>query len=88
MSKTTQKNKLIKNNKLTNKENTNKTTNLLVNSNIFKSYGIPQLEKWKKILNKDNIEQNKTSNELTKRKKITKTNKKITRKNKKFLGIF
>jgi hypothetical protein len=87
MAKTTQKNKLIKNNKLTNKENTNNTTNLLVD-NEFKTYQIPQLEKWEKILNKDNIEQNKTSNELTKRKKITKTNKKITRKNKKFLGIF
>jgi hypothetical protein len=74
--------------KLINKETTNNISkNLLVN-NEFKTYQIPQLEKWKKILNKDNIEQNKISNELTKRKKITKTNKKITRKNKKFLGIF
>jgi hypothetical protein len=79
MAKTTQK--------LTNKETTNISKNLLVD-NEFNTYQIPQLEKWKSILNKDNIEQNKKSKELTKRKKITKTNKKITRKNKKFLGIF
>jgi hypothetical protein len=73
--------------KLTNKENTNSSKNLLVD-NEFKTYQIPQLEKWKSMLNKDNIEQFKKPNKLTKRKKITKTNKKITRKNKKFLGIF
>lgn len=75
MAKTTQK--------LTNKENINTPKNLLVDNN-FQTYQIPQLEKWKKLLNKENIIPNK----LTKRKKIVKSNKKITRKHKKFLGIF
>jgi hypothetical protein len=80
MAKTTQKNI-----KLTNKENTNNSSKNLLVDNDFKTYEIPQIEKWRKILNKENVEQIKNSSKLTKRNKSS--NKK-TRKNKKFLGIF
>lgn len=79
MAKTTQK--------LKHKENINNPKKLLVDNN-FQTYQIPQLEKWKNLLNKEIIDQNKISNKITKRKKIIKNNKKLTRKNKKFLGIF
>ncbi len=80
MAKTTQKNK-----KLTNKENTNNYSKNLLVDNEFKTYEIPQLEKWKKLLNKEDIEEFKNQNKLTKRNK---SHNKKTRKNKKFLGIF
>jgi hypothetical protein len=101
MSKLTRKHskkdiKLTKNKKnviKTNKKSLNKNINinLLVDSSSFKAYQIPQLEKWKKLLNKEQKKQNikktykhkQIKNKTIKRKKITKRKTK-----KKFLGLF
>lgn len=79
--------------KLTNtKSNSQINIYLLVNSDTFKLYGIPQLEKWEKILNKQQNNNNqKLNNKKTRKNKIHKTRKnKINKKrsSKKFLGLF
>ena len=71
-------------------------TNLLVSNDSFKTYGIPQLEKWMKILN-PNETNIKTDNKLTKPNKTKTTKKRHSKKRnkltkrkdyKKFFGIF
>ena len=79
-------------NKLTKQDNIiNSNRKLLVDSASFKTYEIPQLDNWIKILNKEQKKQNikktykhkQIKNKTIKRKKIT---KRKTKKN--FLGLF
>uniref|UniRef100_A0A6C0IRZ5 Uncharacterized protein n=1 Tax=viral metagenome TaxID=1070528 RepID=A0A6C0IRZ5_9ZZZZ len=65
--------------------------NLLVNNETFKTYGIPQLEKWEKMLNKDGITNadSPIKRHITKKHLINRhISKRHKRKSKKFLELF